>query len=71
MPIYEYRCRSCDERFEALRPMGDDGKTLDCPACGKTAPEKLLSTFAATVGASSGPACGSGGRGPTGGSGFG
>ena len=58
MPIYEYRCRACDHVFEALRPMGDSGADLTCPACGEGAPEKILSVFAAP--ASSG-GCGGGG----------
>jgi putative FmdB family regulatory protein len=48
MPIYEYRCRKCGEQFEALRPVGDNGKRLACPKCGAKGPEKQLSTFAVT-----------------------
>jgi len=47
MPIYEYRCKACDERFEAIRPVGDTGKGLVCPACGAKGPEKVPSVFAA------------------------
>ncbi|OLD64804.1 MAG: hypothetical protein AUI47_04265 [Acidobacteria bacterium 13_1_40CM_2_68_5] len=43
MPLYEYRCRSCSKRFEAL-VMGKDG-TL-CPGCRGEDLEKLFSTFA-------------------------
>jgi putative FmdB family regulatory protein len=51
MPIYEYRCESCAERFEELvrRP----GDPVACPACGGTEAERLLSTFAG-VGAAGG-----------------
>jgi putative FmdB family regulatory protein len=43
MPIYEYACHGCGERFEALvygaeRP--------SCPRCGDQGLEKLLSAFA-------------------------
>lgn len=69
LPIYEFRCRSCDFRFEALRPMGDTGENLDCPSCGALAPEKLLSVFAASTPqggghtkGSSAASCGSGFR---------
>ena len=55
MPIYEFRCRACAAKFEALRPMGDDGTTLRCPECGERRPEKRVSTFAA------GGGCGPGG----------
>jgi putative FmdB family regulatory protein len=54
MPIYEYRCKACGERFEALRPVGDRGKSLDCPECGRKGPEKLPSVFAASSGCGSG-----------------
>lgn len=47
MPIYEYKCRKCKESFEAIRPVGDDGRDLACPACGTESPEKLPSVFAA------------------------
>lgn len=56
MPIYEYRCRDCETRFEALRPMGDDGRDLRCPECDAPAPERKLSTFAACGGGKSGGA---------------
>ena len=55
MPIYEYRCESCAERFEELvrRP----GDTVACPACGGTEAERLLSVFAGVgSGGSSAPA---------------
>jgi putative FmdB family regulatory protein len=54
MPIYEYRCKACGERFEALRPVGDRGKSLTCPECGKKGAEKLPSVFAASAGCGSG-----------------
>lgn len=47
MPIYEFRCRECGTRFEALRRVGEDGRTLECPDCGTPRPEKVFSTFAA------------------------
>ena len=62
MPIYEFRCRDCGSTFEALRPLGDDGRDLACPSCGAREPEKRLSVFAASRGggASATPSCGSG-----------
>lgn len=68
MPLYEYRCRSCDHRFELLQRMGEGSDGLTCVACGAPAPKRLLSTFAATSNGSSStadagcaaPACGSG-----------
>lgn len=63
MPIYEYRCKQCDEQFEMIRPMGDTGKGLACPECGARRPEKLPTTFAAHGGSGKSPATG-GGCGP-------
>jgi len=42
MPIYEYECRACGNRHEALQKMSDDALT-DCPACGKPELKKLVS----------------------------
>jgi len=53
MPIYEYQCKKCDERFEAIRPMGDTGRGLTCPECGAKAPKKVPSVFAARGGCAS------------------
>lgn len=43
MPLFEYRCTSCQHEFEALVRTGD---TPACPACASTSLEKLLSLFA-------------------------
>ena len=43
MPLYDFHCRACQHRFEALvRP----GGTPACPACQSTDLERQLSTFA-------------------------
>lgn len=57
MPMYEYRCRDCGRRFEVLQRMGAGAEGVECPACGAENAEKLLSTFAASIAASSGPSC--------------
>jgi len=49
MPLYEYRCRSCGERFEVLQRLGADGHGLQCPRCDEPEPQRMLSTFAAQV----------------------
>jgi putative FmdB family regulatory protein len=45
MPIYEYECTKCGEKFELHRSMSDDDSNLKCPKCGKGQPKKVLSTF--------------------------
>jgi len=61
MPIYEFKCRKCEKRFEALRPINDDGRDLTCPECGDRRPEKVFSTFATS--SVTGGGCGGGGGG--------
>jgi len=50
MPIYEYRCKSCDTRFEALRSRAQaDTQPAPCPECQSAATMRLLSVFSAHV----------------------
>ncbi|HEY3119601.1 MAG TPA: zinc ribbon domain-containing protein [Vicinamibacteria bacterium] len=58
MPIYEYVCRECGQRFEKL--VRSWGETVVCPGCRAEAVEKQVSSFAFAGG---GPAAGSGGCG--------
>ena len=44
MPLYEYRCHDCDEKFE--RYVSAWGDAVVCPACESGSVDKLLSTFA-------------------------
>ena len=34
MPLYKYRCSSCENTFEELRRMDDRNKPISCPECG-------------------------------------
>lgn len=47
MPLYEYRCQACADRFEVLQRMGQDGAGVTCPTCGEGRVEREHSTFAA------------------------
>ncbi len=42
MPIYEYECKQCSHKMEALQKMSDD-PLRDCPECGKAELKKLIS----------------------------
>ena len=53
MPIYEYRCEQCGERFDKLVPMSQAQTEQQCPSCGADRARKLMSSFAA-AGVSSG-----------------
>ena len=45
MPIYEYACRSCSHRFEAL-VLRAEQEPAACPECHGVDLEKLVSAFA-------------------------
>ena len=45
MPIYEYHCITCDQRFERLTS-GAERLEVTCPRCRGGKVERLLSTFA-------------------------
>jgi len=45
MPIYEYQCSQCGQKFEVRQSMGEDGSKLSCPKCSAQNPRRLLSSF--------------------------
>jgi putative FmdB family regulatory protein len=64
MPIYEYTCGSCKNKFEHLaRSMSSEAK-VKCPECGSPETARSLSVFAVSSagpkggGASDAPTCG-------------
>ncbi len=68
MPIYEFKCRKCDHKFETLASCSEDGSGINCPECGESKPEKLMSMFSAS--GTNSKASGGGGCGHSHGSGF-
>jgi putative FmdB family regulatory protein len=52
MPIYEYRCLNCNNRFEIMH-LASKKEDAVCSKCGSKKTEKLMSSFSA-VGSSSG-----------------
>ena len=61
MPLYEYYCRRCEQRFELLRPLARMDDPAPCPK-GHDGGERMLSTFAAfSQGSGGGEALGGGG----------
>ncbi|MFC1920432.1 FmdB family zinc ribbon protein [Chloroflexota bacterium] len=68
MPIYEYVCTDCKEKFELLRPFSRADEDAECPHCDKSA-ERVLSNFCcvttnesgetSSIGGSSCASCGS------------
>lgn len=53
MPIYEYECGKCEERFEVIQGINEDTSNLQCPKCGADKPKKVMSGFHSTSGKSS------------------
>ena len=47
MPLYEYRCKSCGQKFAELSGVVAESSSLSCPACGSQDLQKLLSGFRA------------------------
>jgi putative FmdB family regulatory protein len=43
MPIYEYRCQSCDHKFEMLRNIRDNDNDVECPECHERQAERRIS----------------------------
>jgi putative FmdB family regulatory protein len=47
MPLFDFRCRACGHKFEALvRPASYGDPPVTCRACGHSGLEQLLSSFA-------------------------
>ena len=60
MPLYEYVCQSCGERFEKLVRSTTNTTEIICPSCASVTVKRALSTFATSGGGaeSASPACG-------------
>lgn len=63
MPIYEYACKDCGSKFEAMRSMKDADAPIACHACNSKHTARMLSLFNAQSDgrslAGSGASCGS------------
>jgi len=63
MPIYEYLCNDCGDRFELLRPFSRADEAGTCPHCQGKA-ERIMSccaVFSKSASGASTPLAGSGG----------
>ncbi|MCU0640213.1 MAG: zinc ribbon domain-containing protein [Candidatus Krumholzibacteria bacterium] len=60
MPIFEFECGKCGNRFEELVP--SSCQEVECPACGSLDTRKQISPFSSMSGwKSGGSGCSSGG----------
>ncbi len=62
MPIYEYVCPKCEEKFELKRPMSQSSEAAPCPHCRQSS-ARILSAFACCSTDSSGMTSAIGGGG--------
>lgn len=54
MPLYEFRCRTCDTTFEERRPMAEANNPATCPD-GHSGAVRVLSVFASVNAGGSAP----------------
>jgi putative FmdB family regulatory protein len=52
--LYEFRCKTCDDRFEVRRPMAEANDPAPCPQ-GHTKTVRVLSNFGMMSAGSAGP----------------
>lgn len=45
MPIYEYICLKCNEKFSLLRPITASEDDANCPVCAASEVKKVISPF--------------------------
>ncbi len=48
MPIFEYRCSECGNKYEVLHKSSSSNEEIICPECHSANSKKLLSTFSAS-----------------------
>ena len=48
MPIFEYKCKQCNSKFEVLHKSSLNQEEVSCPSCNSKENQKLLSSFSAT-----------------------
>jgi putative FmdB family regulatory protein len=46
MPIYEFRCRDCNSKFDTLVRSQDNLSEINCERCSSTNVRRLVSSFA-------------------------
>ena len=45
MPVYEYFCRTCNTRYDKLRPLREADAPTTCPTCNEQNSVRALSVF--------------------------
>ncbi len=57
MPLYEYQCEECGDRFERLVSLRESARGGKCPKCGSGSVRRLMSVFATAGGKSEASEC--------------
>ena len=52
MPVFEYRCLSCNTKYEIFHYTKEKEEDIICPKCKSNKYEKLLSTFSSNISSS-------------------
>lgn len=61
MPIFEYKCKECNSKFEMLHKSSTTIEEVVCPKCSNKNVQKLFSSFSSNVqGASLDSGCSTG-----------
>ncbi len=50
MPIYEYLCGQCNEKFSLLQKVNSSEEDTECPKCSSKTVKKLMSSFGCSSG---------------------
>lgn len=45
MPVYEYKCKTCGEKFEITRGIKEEETGVRCPRCGSSDAKRSFSLF--------------------------
>lgn len=63
MPIYEYICNACSEKFSLLQNYSAAGDGAECPKCASKETRKIISAFCcSSADAGAGGGCSSSGH---------
>lgn len=49
MPIYEFRCTKCGNKFDKLCQLNESGENISCPKCHAPKPTRVMSGFSANI----------------------
>lgn len=53
MPVFEYHCTKCNNKYEVFHKSSVNQEEVLCPKCNSAASKKLFSTFSASMGSNS------------------